>query len=418
MGPMVRPAAFPPCRFCGTALTHSFVDLGPQPLSNAYLTPEALAAGRETAHPLHARTCPSCFLVQVDDPVSAQDIFAEDYAYLSSMSAGWVAHAGRYAAAMTTRFGLGPESLVAEVASNDGYLLQHFVAAGVPVLGIEPARNVAAIANGRGVRTECMFFDVDAAKRLTARGFRADLIAANNVLAHVPHIAPFMAGFAELLKPDGVATFEFPHLARLIEGVQFDTIYHEHFSYLSLGVVMRVAESVGLKVFDVEQLATHGGSLRVFAARTTASHARTSAVGLVLAEERRMKLDSLEGYRGFSEKVAAARASFMDFLAAARRRGQTIAAYGAAAKGNTFLNSFGVTAQDIVAVFDKAPTKQGRLMPGSHIPIMDPDRIAEIRPDYLLILPWNIAAEVMEQQRQIRQWGGRFVTAIPLTKVV
>jgi hypothetical protein len=287
----------------------------------------------------------------------------------------------------------------------------------VPVLGIEPARNVAAIANERGVRTEAMFFDADAAQGLVARGFRADLIAANNVLAHVPRIAPFMAGFTELLTPEGVATFEFPHLARLIEGVQFDTIYHEHFSYLSLGVVMRVAESVGLRVFDVEQLPTHGGSLRVFAARADSAHARTSAVGLVLAEERRMKLDSLDGYMGFADKVAAARASFSEFLAAARRRGQKIAAYGAAAKGNTFLNSFGVTVADIVAVFDKAPTKQGKLMPGSHIPIMDPALIAEIRPDYLLILPWNIAAEVMEQQRGIRDWGGRFVTAIPLTKI-
>jgi SAM-dependent methyltransferase len=415
---MARTSTYPPCRFCGSALTHTFVDLGPQPLSNAYLTPEALAAGRERAYPLHARTCPSCFLVQVDDPVSAHDIFAEDYAYLSSMSAGWVAHAKAYCEAMTARFGIGPDSLVAEVASNDGYLLQHFVAAGVPVLGVEPARNVAAIANERGVRTEAMFFDADAAKGLVARGFRADLIAANNVLAHVPRIAPFMAGFTELLTPEGVATFEFPHLARLIEGVQFDTIYHEHFSYLSLGVVMRVAESVGLKVFDVEQLPTHGGSLRVFAARADSAHARNSAVGFVLAEERRMKLDSLDGYKGFADKVTAARASFAEFLAAARRRGQKIAAYGAAAKGNTFLNSFGVTAVDIVAVFDKAPTKQGKLMPGSHIPIMDPARIAEIRPDYLLILPWNIEPEVMEQQRAIRDWGGRFVTAIPLTKVV
>jgi SAM-dependent methyltransferase len=394
------------------------VDLGQMPLANSYITPEALAAGRETSHPLHARVCPSCFLVQVDDPVSAHDIFAEDYAYLSSMSAGWVAHAKRYAHAMTDRFALGPDNLVVEVASNDGYLLQHFVASGIPVLGIEPARNVAAIANERGVRTEAMFFDADAARALAARGFRADLMAANNVLAHVPRIQPFMAGFAELLTPEGVATFEFPHLLKLIEGVQFDTIYHEHFSYLSLGLVSRVADSVGLKVFDVEELPTHGGSLRVFTARADSQHARTSAVGKVLGDERRAKLDRLAGYEGFAAKVAAAKASFLGFLETARRRGQRVAAYGAAAKGNTFLNSCGVTDKDIVAVFDKAPTKQGRLLPGSHIPILSPDEIASVKPDYLVILPWNIADEVMAQQQQIRDWGGRFVTAIPLTKVL
>ena len=411
------PASRPPCRFCGEALAHSFVDLGAMPLANSYTTPDAAAAGRELTHPLHARVCPSCFLVQVDDPVSAHDIFAEDYAYLSSMSAGWVAHARRYAEAMATRFGLGPESLVVEIASNDGYLLQHFVAMGVPVLGIEPAKNVAAIANERGVRTEAMFFDAEAGRALAARGLRADLMAANNVLAHVPRIGPFMAGFVELLKPEGVATFEFPHLLRLIEGVQFDTIYHEHFSYLSLGVVQRVAESVGLKIFDVEELPTHGGSLRVFAARAGSGHGRSSAVGRVLGDERRAKLDSLAGYQGFAAKVEAARQSFLAFLETAKRRGQIVAAYGAAAKGNTFLNSCGVGARDIVAVFDRAPTKQGRLMPGSHIPILPPKEISRVKPDYLVILPWNIAEEVVAQQGAIRDWGGRFVTAIPTTRV-
>lgn len=408
----------PSCRFCGSGLTQTLVDLGSMPLANNYITREALAAGRENAHPLHARVCPSCFLVQVDEPVTAHDIFAEDYAYLSSMSAGWVAHAKTYADAMVTRLDLDDSSLVVEIASNDGYLLQHFVARGVSVLGIEPARNVAAIANANGVRTEAMFFDADAAQGLKDRGFSADLMAANNVLAHVPRIGPFMAGFAVLLKPDGIATFEFPHLLKLIEGVQFDTIYHEHFSYLSLGTVETVAQSVGLKIIDVEEWPTHGGSLRVFAARADSGHRRTSAVGRVLGDEKRAKLTSHHGYLGFDAKVAASKTSFLAFLDMAKRRGKTVAAYGAAAKGNTFLNTCGVTARDIVAVFDKAPTKQGKLMPGSHVPILDPSEIATIKPDYLVILPWNIAPEVMTQQSGIAAWGGRFVTAIPTTKVL
>lgn len=408
----------PSCRFCGTGLAQSLVDLGTMPLANNYITPEALAAGKEASHPLHARVCPSCYLVQVDEPVTAHDIFAEDYAYLSSMSAGWVAHAKAYADAMIARHELDADSLVVEIASNDGYLLQHFVARGVPVLGIEPARNVAAIASAKGVRTEAMFFDATSAEELKARGFSADLMAANNVLAHVPRIGPFMAGFAVLLKPDGVATFEFPHLLKLIEGVQFDTIYHEHFSYLSLGTVQTVAESVGLKIIDVEELPTHGGSLRVFAARADSRHGRSSAVGRILGDEKRARLTSHHGYLGFDAKVAATRHSFLAFLDMARRRGKTVAAYGAAAKGNTFLNTCGVTASDIVAVFDKAPTKQGKLMPGSHIPILDPAEIATIKPDFLVILPWNIAPEVMAQQSGIAEWGGRFVTAIPTTKVL
>lgn len=408
----------PACRFCGTILSQTFVDLGAMPLANNYITAEALAAEHEISHALHARVCPSCLLVQVDEPVTAQDIFAENYAYLSSMSAGWVSHAKAYAEAMITRHELGPDSMVVEVASNDGYLLQHFVARGIPVLGVEPARNVAAIANANGVRTEAMFFDAASAEALKARGFSADLMAANNVLAHVPRIGPFMAGFAVLLKPDGVATFEFPHLLKLIEGVQFDTIYHEHFSYLSLGTVQRVAESVGLKVIDVEELTTHGGSLRVYAAHADSGHGQAAAVGRILGDEKRAKLTSHHGYLGFDAKVAATKASFLAFLDMAKRRGKTVAAYGAAAKGNTFLNTCGVTASDIIAVFDKAQTKQGKLMPGSHIPIVDPAQIATIKPDFLVILPWNIAPEVMLQEARITEWGGRFVTAIPTTRVM
>jgi len=253
---------------------------------------------------------------------------------------------------------------------------------------------------------------------LKTRGFSADLMAANNVLAHVPQIGPFMAGFATLLKPDGIATFEFPHLLKLIEGVQFDTIYHEHFSYLSLGTVQTVAQSVGLKIIDVEELSTHGGSLRVFTARSESQHGGSAAVGRILGDEKRAKLTSHHGYLGFDAKVATAKTSFLAFLDMARRRGKTVAAYGAAAKGNTLLNTCGAKASDIIAVFDKAPTKQGKLMPGSHIPILDPSQIAVIRPDFLVILPWNIAPEVMAQEAGIAEWGGRFVTAIPSTKVL
>jgi SAM-dependent methyltransferase len=354
--------------------------------------------------------------MQLVDYETPEAIFS-DYTYFSSYSDSWLDHARRYCEVMTRRLALGPASKVVEIASNDGYLLRWFADAGIPVLGVEPAANVAAVASGRGIATEVAFFGRDTAVRLKAAGHAADLMAANNVLAHVPRIGPFMAGFVELLKPEGVATFEFPHLLRLIEGVQFDTIYHEHFSYLSLGVVQRVAESVGLKIFDVEELPTHGGSLRVFAARAGSGHGRSSAVGRVLGDERRAKLDSLAGYQGFAAKVEAARQSFLAFLETAKRRGQIVAAYGAAAKGNTFLNSCGVGARDIVAVFDRAPTKQGRLMPGSHIPILPPEEISRVKPDYLVILPWNIAEEVVAQQGAIRDWGGRFVTAIPTTRV-
>jgi SAM-dependent methyltransferase len=407
----------PLCRFCRAPLVHSFLDLGDQPLANSYLTRDELEAGTERAFPLHARVCSSCFLVQVDDPVAADQIFDSGYAYFSSYSPSWVAHARRYAEAMARRLSLGPGSLVVEVASNDGYLLRHFVELGVPVLGVEPSGNTAEAARAVGVPTEVMFFNAETAAGLAARGVRADLMAANNVLAHVPDIGGFVAGFPKVLKPEGVLTFEFPHLLSQIQNVQFDTIYHEHFSYLSLLVVEKVLASRGMRVFDVEKLATHGGSLRLFCAHAAASHAETDALRALRAEEAAAGLDRIETYRDFAPQAAAVRDGFLAYLAKARAEGRKVAAYGAAAKGNTFLNYAGVTARDVACVFDANPHKQGRFLPGSHVPILAPDQVSEVRPDDLLILPWNLKDEIIGQMAHIREWGGRFVTASPEVKV-
>jgi len=408
----------PLCRFCKAPLVHTFLDLGRQPLANSYLTAEQLAAGTEAAYPLHVRVCHRCFLVQADDAVPPGAIFDADYAYFSSYSTTWVEHARRYAAAMAERFGLGPESLVVEVASNDGYLLQHFVEMDIPVLGIEPATNTARAAIARGVPTEVTFFGEQAARALAARGYEADLMAANNVLAHVPDIGQFVAGFRELLKDEGVLTFEFPHLLNLIEKVQFDTIYHEHFSYLSLLAVEQVLRANGLRPFDVERLATHGGSLRLFCCHMGSGHEETGALAALRTAERAAGLDRIDTYAGFALRVEAVRDSFRTFLAAEKAARRRIAAYGAAAKGNTFLNYCAATPADIVAVFDASPAKQGRFLPGSHLPILAPDAVREIRPDDLLILPWNLKDEIMAQMGFIADWGGRFVTASPETKVV
>ena len=408
----------PLCRFCKAPLVHTFLDLGRQPLANSYLTADQLAAGTEAAYPLHVRVCHRCFLVQADDAVPPGAIFDADYAYFSSYSTTWVEHARRYAAAMAERFGLGPESLVVEVASNDGYLLQHFVEMDIPVLGIEPATNTARAAIARGVPTEVTFFGEQAARALAARGYEADLMAANNVLAHVPDIGQFVAGFRELLKDEGVLTFEFPHLLNLIEKVQFDTIYHEHFSYLSLLAVEQVLRANGLRPFDVERLATHGGSLRLFCCHMGSGHEETGALAALRTAERAAGLDRIDTYAGFAPRVEAVRDSFRTFLAAEKAARRRIAAYGAAAKGNTFLNYCAATPADIVAVFDASPAKQGRFLPGSHLPILAPDAVREIRPDDLLILPWNLKDEIMAQMGFIADWGGRFVTASPETKVV
>jgi SAM-dependent methyltransferase len=406
-----------PCRFCGAALTRTFLDLGATPLANA-LPADAGEAEREESFPLHVMVCDACLLVQVAHAVPPESIFADGYAYLSSYSPSWVEHARCYAETMIDRFGLDAGSTVVEVASNDGYLLRHFRERAIPVLGIEPARNVARIAEAAGIATETAFFDERTARNLAARGVAADLMVANNVLAHVPDIRDFAAGFAVLLKPEGVATFEFPHLLNLIAGVQFDTIYHEHYSYLSLHVVERVFAAVGLRVFDVEELPTHGGSLRVFACREAAGHGGTTGLEAVRAKERAARLDEVSGHIGFAPRVEAVREGFRKFLAAARREGRTIAGYGAAAKGNTFLNHCAVTAADIAFVVDRNPEKQGRLLPGSHIPVRPPEALCELRPDYVLILPWNLAGEIMSSMAHIREWGGRFVVAVPEIEVL
>lgn len=409
----------PTCRFCRAPLTQTFLDLGDQPLANSYLTKAQLESGKEGFYPLHTRVCGTCFLVQADDPVAADAIFDEGYAYFSAYSESWVAHAKRYAEAMAARFGLGPQSLVIEVASNDGYLLQHFKAMGVPVLGIEPTANTAEVAiKERGVPTEVTFFNDATGRDLKARGIAADLMAGNNVLAHVPDIGDFVAGFQHVLKPEGVLTFEFPHLLNLIEKVQFDTIYHEHYSYLSLLAVEKVLRANGLRPFDVELLATHGGSLRLFCAHEASSHQETQSLRDLRARELAARLDQPAGYEGFAARVEEVRHGFLDFLAKAKAEGKTVAAYGAAAKGNTFLNYAGVTPADIVAVFDANPHKQDRFLPGTHIPIHAPAAIADFKPDYVVILPWNLKDEIMGQLAYIRDWGGRFVTAAPDTKVV
>ena len=406
------------CRFCRAPLTRTFLDLGLQPLANSYLTPEQLAAGNEPTFPLHTKVCDACFLVQADHEVPADAIFDDSYAYFSSFSPGWVEHARRYAEAMTRRFDLGPQSLVVEVASNDGYLLKHFLAGGVPVLGIEPTANTAEAARAIGVRTDVVFFNAETGQALAARGDRADLMAANNVLAHVPDLNEFVGGFQHVLKPQGVLTFEFPHLLNLIEKVQFDTIYHEHYSYLSLLAVEQVLGALGLRPFDVELLSTHGGSLRLFCCHQSAGHAETETLRTLRATEAAAGLHRPETYDGFTARVEAVRDSFQAFLRVAKDDGKVIAAYGAAAKGNTFLNYCGTTGADILEAYDANPAKQDRYLPGSHVPIRTPDAVATSRPDYLLILPWNLRDEITRQLSFIAEWGGKFVIATPTTRVL
>ena len=402
----------PVCLGCGAALTRTWVDLGMQPLANSNIRPENAGAA-EATYPLHARVCDACLLVQVESVVPREAIFNDDYAYFSSFSDSWLAHCKGYAEAMTVRFGLGRQSQVVEIASNDGYMLQYFVRAGVPVLGVEPSANTAQAAIAKGVATDISFFGLETAQRLAASGHAADLLAAKNVLAHVPDINDFAAGIAALLKPEGVFTVEFPHLLRTIEGVQFDTIYHEHFTYLSLLAVEKIFARHGLRVFDCTELTTHGGSLRVFACRNAARHALQAGVAAVRAAEIAAGLAEPAGYEGFDARCQAVRDGLNGFLAAAKLAGKSVAGYGAAAKGNTLLNYCGAGADVILFIADRSPAKQGRLSPGSYIPIRPPEAIFETQPDYVLILPWNLAHEVKVQLAGIREWGGRFVTAIP-----
>ena len=399
------------CRFCGTALTRSFANLGATPPSNAFLRESDLDKP-ETFYPLHARVCESCLLVQLEEFTTPEEIFT-DYAYFSSYSASWLRHAESYAAMAIDRFGLDHASHVIEIASNDGYLLQFFARRGVPVLGIEPAANVARQAEAKGVPTLVRFFSRATARKLVQEGTRADLLIGNNVLAHVPVLNDFVAALRIALKPEGVVTMEFPHLMRLIEEAQFDTIYHEHFSYFSFLTAERVFAAHGLRIFDVESLSTHGGSLRIYACHADAKRKPTAAVARLEAAERAAGLDRLDIYEGFGERVARLKRGFVRFLIEAKDAGKSIAGYGAAAKGNTLLVTSGVGPDLIDYVVDANPHKQGLFLPGSHIPIVAPSRLAETRPDYIVILPWNLKHEIAEAASEARGWGARFVVAVP-----
>jgi hypothetical protein len=409
---MHHPIATNLCRFCGAALRHTFVDLGMSPLCESYLSVSDLKRG-EVFYPLHAYVCERCFLVQLEEYESAENIFS-DYAYFSSYSDSWLKHCENYCNQMMTRFALGEDSSVVEVASNDGYLLQYFARRHVPVLGIEPAANVARVAVEKGIPTLVRFFGVQTAKELATEHRHADLLLGNNVLAQVPDLNDFVEGLKILLKPEGVLTLEFPHLLRLIEHREFDTIYHEHFSYFSMLTTVRILESHGLRVFDVEELPTHGGSLRVYACRDEAqSHIVAEAVSRLIAEEKAAGLTSVDGYENFASQVKQTKWALVEFLMTAARQGKTVAGYGAPGKSATLLNYCGIGKDLIEYTVDRSPHKQGRFLPGTHIPIYHPDRLRENKPDYVVILPWNLKTEIMEQLRFIREWGGRFVVPIP-----
>jgi len=406
------------CRHCKADLSLPFLDLGSAPPSNAYLTSTGLRAP-EVWYPLRLLVCERCWLVQTEDHAGRESLFSDDYAYFSSFSASWLAHAKAYVQAMRSRFGLTGDSLVSEVAANDGYLLQYVQQADIPCYGVEPTASTAEAARKLGIDIVERFFGVELARELSAQGRQVDLVAANNVLAHVPDINDFVRGFAMLLKPQGVATFEFPHLLRMLRENQFDTAYHEHYSYLSLTAVQRVFDENGLTVFDVEQHPTHGGSLRVFAQRSdTAPHPVAESVGQVLLDESGAGLTTAAAYAGFQARTDKVKDDFMAFLIDARRAGKSVAAYGAAAKGNTLMNYAGVRPDLLSFVVDANPAKQGKYMPGSRIPIVAEARLKEARPDYIVLLPWNLKAELTQQLQYTREWGARFVTAVPALELV
>ena len=407
-----------PCRACGAPVHVTFADLGMSPLSNSYLKPGQLELA-EKFYPLHARVCERCLLVQLGEFEPPEHIFSGDYAYFSSYSDLWLKHASDYVEQMVSRFGYGKRHLAVEIASNDGYLLQYFVRKGVPVLGIEPAANCARAAQEKGVATLVKFFGTQTATELVAQGRRADLLLGNNVLAHVPDLNDFVRGLQVLLAPDGVITMEFPHLLNLIEQNQFDTIYHEHFSYFSFLVVEQVFAKHGLVLFDVEELPTHGGSLRIYA-RHAADSAKPveASVGALKEKEKRAGLDRIDAYRSYGGRVQRTKRRLLEFMVRAKEEGKRIAGYGAPAKGNTLLNYCGIRSDFIDFTVDRSPHKQGSFLPGTHIPVLHPDRIREARPDYLLILPWNLKEEVMAQMAYIREWGGRFVVPIPEVTVL
>jgi 2-polyprenyl-3-methyl-5-hydroxy-6-metoxy-1,4-benzoquinol methylase len=406
------------CRHCSATLSLELIDLGSSPPSNAYLTAEMLSAP-ERSYPLRIMVCERCWLVQTLDFAKADELFSSEYAYFSSFSTTWLRHAERYVADMVERFGLDRASHVVEIASNDGYLLQYVQARGIPCTGIEPTASTARAAREKGIETIEAFFDAEFGAGLAARDKQADLIAANNVLAHVPDINSFVAGFANLLKPDGVATFEFPHLLRLLADTQFDTIYHEHFSYLSLTAVEKIFKANGLAVFDAEEIPTHGGSLRVFAQRlASGQHPLSDRVAALLATESKAGLSTAQGYQGFQQRAERIKDDFVSFLIEAKRRGKRVAGYGAAAKGNTLLNFSGCRRDLISYVVDRNPAKRGMFLPGSRIPIVSEDVLYREKPDYVIILPWNLKAEVMHQLKEAGVSATRFVTAVPDLEIV
>ena len=405
------------CRNCGAKLEHTFVDLGMSPLANSYLDAVQLNQ-MEPFYPLHVHLCGACFLVQLEPVAKPEEIFS-DYAYFSSYSDSWLEHAKSYTEVAARRFGLNEKNWVVEIASNDGYLLQYFVAKGIPVLGIEPARNVAEEAIRRGIPTEVRFFGENTARDLIMSGKRADLIVGNNVLAHVPDLNDFVSGLKILLAPAGVITLEFPHLMRLMEENQFDTIYHEHLSYFSLVTVCDLFIRQELRIFDVEELPTHGGSLRIYACHQQNDQRPTGErMADLLSREQQAGFSTIEHYLSFGERVKKTKRKLLEFLIAAKERRQSVVGYGAPAKGNTLLNYCGIRSDLLDYTVDRSPHKQEHFLPGTHIPIHRPEKIKETRPDYVMILPWNLKEEVMGQMRYIRDWGGQFVIPIPEVKVL
>ncbi len=407
----------PLCRFCKSPLKHTFVDLGMSPLSNSYIREEQLNQ-MEPFYPLHAWVCSSCFLVQLEEYERPERIFA-DYSYFSSFSESWLRHASEFSAQAVERFQLKGERLVIELASNDGYLLQYFVARGIPVLGIEPAENVARVAEKKGIPTLMKFFGTRTAGELAASGQRADLLIANNVLAHVPDLNDFVAGMSLILKPGGTISVEFPHLLKLIEHHQYDTIYHEHFSYFSFCTVESIFHAHELKVFDVEEIPTHGGSLRLYACHA-AGDPRPVYPGVAQLRERELAagIRNLDTYSNFAETVRETKRALLEFLIGVKRKGKSIVGYGAPAKGNTLLNYCGIGRDFLDSTADISPHKQGHFLPGTHIPVFHPEIIRQTRPDYVLILPWNLRDEIVEQLADIRRWAGRFVIPIPKVEVI
>jgi SAM-dependent methyltransferase len=406
----------PQCRLCRAELVDTFVDLGMSPPCESYLTADQLDSG-EVFYPLHVRVCAQCLLVQLPPYIDAGDIFSH-YAYFSSYSDSWVAHAEAYVDAAIERLSLDGDSFVVEVASNDGYLLQHVVERGIRTLGIEPAANVADAAVAKGIPTEVAFLGEKTGADTADRHGRADLVVANNVFAHVPDIVDFAKGLRELVADDGTVTIEIPHLLRLIEGNEYDTIYHEHYSYLSLLTTQRALATAGLTVVDVEELPTHGGSLRTWSVPAERAVQPSDAVAAVLAAEEAAGLHTLAGHAGFASAVARVRNDLVEFLVERSRRGETVVAYGAPGKGNTLLNHCGVRSDLVAFAVDRNPFKQGRFLPGTHIPVHPPERLAEARPDYVLIMPWNLRDEIAEQLRDVRSWGGQLVVALPRLEVL